>query len=356
MGLAVTFLPFILAPALISGSAYWIIEWADSASVLGDEWTGVLRLGRTWVARFAFGWLLLAGGTLWALVPLCLNIEITTRGEKREVKVLGYANAFGAPYLLFWTLALGAVYMCTQLTGQLVLALATVALIAYLEVLDSVRDVKGIEAAFLTTSTPSAVLDPVASAALVPAIRFGDVVPVALLGLHAFYGTGHQSTISSLQWKSAFVLTPTVGYPWSVVTVVLNSVGPFFVFALAVPLVALWNKAPLRSGSTASGTNTSTSKETERQTQQPQEQPGSPQNQVESESTLAGLGIMIYYSALLLGTAVSAAILRRHLMVWKVFAPAIHGGSVRTPRGGCGGSPWLAGGCEEDCWAGGWII
>ena len=321
MGLAVTFLPFILAPALLSGSAYWIIEWADSASVLGDEWTSILRLGRTWVARFAFGWLLLAGGILWALVPLCLNIDITTRGEKREVKVLGYANAFGAPYLLFWTLALGAVYICTQLTGQLVLALATVALIAYLEVLDSVRDVKGIEAAVLTASTPSAVLDPVASAALVPAMRFGDAVPVALLGLHTFYGTGHQSTISSLQWKSAFVLTPTVGYPWSVVTVVLNSVGPSFVFGLAVPLVALWNKAPLRPGSTASSTKTSTRKETERQKQQPQEQLGSPQNQINSESTLAALGIMIYYSALLLGTAVSAAILRRHLMVWKVFAP-----------------------------------
>ena len=322
MGLAITFLPFILAPALLSGSAYWIIEWADSASLLGDEWTSILRLGRTWVARIAFGWLLLAGGTLWALVPLCLNIEITTQGEKREVQVLGYANAFGAPYLLFWTLALGAVYICTQLTGQLVLALASVALIAYLEVLDSVRDVKSIEAAFLTTATPSAVLDPVASAALVPAMKFGDVVPVALLGLHAFYGTGHQSTISSLQWKSAFVLTPTVGYPWSVVTVVLNSVGPIFVFGLAVPLVALWNKAPLRPGSATSGTNASTDEEeAKRQKQQPQQPFGSPQNQVKSESILAALGIMIYYSVLLLGTAVSAAILRRHLMVWKVFAP-----------------------------------
>ncbi|KAG5219788.1 mannose-ethanolamine phosphotransferase gpi [Salix suchowensis] len=42
---------------------------------------------------------------------------------------------------------------------------------------------------------------------------------------------------------------------------------------------------------------------------------------VRRESVLAGLGVMIYYGSLLLGTAVSAAILRRHLMVWKVFAP-----------------------------------
>ena len=81
------------------------------------------------------------------------------------------------------------------------LALSSVTLIAYLEMLESVKDIKGIEAAFLTASTPSAVLDPVASEALVPAMNIGDVVPVALLGLHAFYGTGHQSAISSLQWK-----------------------------------------------------------------------------------------------------------------------------------------------------------
>ena len=30
---------------------------------------------------------------------------------------------------------------------------------------------------------------------------------------------------------------------------------------------------------------------------------------------------MMYFATLLLGTAASAAILRRHLMVWKVFAP-----------------------------------
>jgi hypothetical protein len=40
-----------------------------------------------------------------------------------------------------------------------------------------------------------------------------------------------------------------------------------------------------------------------------------------TDSMLAGLAIMTYYAALLLGTSVSAAILRRHLMVWKVFAP-----------------------------------
>ncbi|KAF8147389.1 hypothetical protein B0H34DRAFT_803370, partial [Crassisporium funariophilum] len=148
-------------------------------------------------------------------------------------------------------------------------------------------------------ATPSAVLDPSASSNLSPPIRFADIIPVALLGLHAFYGTGHQSTISSIQWKSAFLLTPTLSYPFSVVTVVLNSVGPIFMMALAAPLLALWNRAPL-----STGVDTQDSA-----------------MQVKHESTLAALGMMIYYASLLLGTSVSAAILRRHLMVWKVFAP-----------------------------------
>jgi phosphatidylinositol glycan class O len=122
-----------------------------------------------------------------------------------------------------------------------------------------------------------------------------DVIPLALLGIHIFYGTGHQSTISSLQWKSAFLLTPAVTYPVSVITVVLNSVGPIFLMALGAPLLALWNRAPLARLDSAI--------------------------QIKRESTLASLSVMMYYTALLLGTSVSAAILRRHLMVWKVFAP-----------------------------------
>ncbi|KAF8803969.1 phosphoethanolamine N-methyltransferase [Phlegmacium glaucopus] len=294
-GVSKVYLPVILASSLIAGSLFWLMEWADSATILGDDWNSTLRTGRTWLARLTFGWIFFVGSILWWLVPLCLDIDVADQGEKRQIQVIGYANAFGSPYLIFWTLSLSLISISTQLTGQLVLALATVALIAFLEVLDSVRDVKGIEAAFVKAGTPSAVLDPVASSNLSPPVQFMDVIPLALLGIHAFHGTGHQSTISSLQWKSAFLLTPTVTYPFSPITVVLNSVGPIFLMALGAPLLALWNRAPLASLDSA--------------------------GQIKRESTLASLGMMVYYTALLLGTSVSAAILRRHLMVWKVFAP-----------------------------------
>ena len=294
-GISKVYLPIILAPSLIAGSLFWLMEWADSAAILDDDWSTTLRLGRTWLARLTFGWILFVGGTLWWFVPVCLDIDVSSQGKQRQVQVIGYANAFGSPYLVFWTLFLSLIFISTQLTGQLILALAAVALIAFLEVLDSVRDVKGIEAAFIDAGTPSAVLDPVASSNLSPPVRFMDVIPLALLGIHTFYGTGHQSTISSLQWKSAFLLTPVVTYPLSPITVVLNSVGPIFLMALGTPLLALWNRAPSRTHDSAA--------------------------QIKRESVLATLSMMIYYTALLLGTSVSAAILRRHLMVWKVFAP-----------------------------------
>ncbi|CAA7266705.1 unnamed protein product [Cyclocybe aegerita] len=319
LGIAKTYLPTVLTPALIAGAGYWVMEWADSASVLGDEMSTTLRAGRTLIARFAFGWTVFVGVGFWWLVPLCLDIQVTVVDQKKQVKVLGFANAFGAPYLIFWTLFFALVYISTQLTGQLVLALAAVALIAFLEVLDSTRDVQGIEAA-LNASGPSAMLDPNSAVTLSPQMRFADVIPIALLGLHAFFGTGHQSTISSIQWKSAFLLTPTVSYPFSVITVVLNSIGPVFLCGLAVPLAGLWNRAPLPTV-----TNTQPSESPQDDTTNgftpTAKTESTPDAQIASESTVAALGVMIYYSTLLLGTSVSAAILRRHLMVWKVFAP-----------------------------------
>ncbi|KAF9555691.1 hypothetical protein CPC08DRAFT_670686 [Agrocybe pediades] len=299
-GVSKTHLRIFLTPTLLAGALYWIMEWADSASVLGEGWAALLRGSRTWIARMSFVWMLAAGGALWSLVPLCLDIQTSFEGEKRQVTIVGYANAFGSPYLIFWGIFLGIVYICTQLTGQVVLALATVALVAFLEVLDSVRDARSIEAAF-ASATPSSVLDPAATLNFSPSIQFADIVPISLLGLLAFYGTGHQSTITSLQWKTAFLLTPTFNYMLSAFTVVSNSLGPVFLFALAAPLAGLWNRAPLMAT---------------------KEEPNVQSDvQAKNESTKAALGIMMYYLALLLGTAVSAAVLRRHLMVWKVFAP-----------------------------------
>jgi GPI ethanolamine phosphate transferase 3 subunit O len=295
-GTAAFFLPWLLRSALCGGSLYWLLEWAEVHDILGAQWSSVLRALRTVLARLSMGSMTIGGFVCWWYAPTCLEVSVDVNASangaapEKQVTIIGFANSYGSPYLVFWTIPLGLLFTVTQPTGQLVLCLAAVALLAHLEVIDSVRDVEGIHAV-LASSMPSAALDPDLLQSSTPTLKFSDVVPLALLGLHTFYGTGHQSTISSIQWKSAFVLSPTVTYPLSPLTVIINFFGSFFLFALAVPLLELWNRPPI------------------------------PPTNVRGTATRAALAFTLYYACLLLGTATSAAVLRRHLMVWKVFAP-----------------------------------
>ncbi|TFK80922.1 hypothetical protein K466DRAFT_667433 [Polyporus arcularius HHB13444] len=295
-GTATLVLLGLLPAVFLLGAAFWVIEHWDSSEQFGPEWAGVLRSARTWCARVAVGLVIFFGYALWWLVPLCLEIssEAKQDGGKREVTVIGFANAFGAPYMVFWSLFLGLLYAATQLTGQVVLALAAVAILAHLEVVDSVRDVRGLEAVF-ASGNPSAILQADELRTPVIPLRFSEITPLALLAMHAFFATGHQAAIPSIQWKTAFVLTPTMTYPFSPLLVMLNTFGPHFLVALAVPLLALWNVPPL-----------------------PQ-----PQADIKArvDAVRAGLGVMLYHGTLLLSSAICSAWLRRHLMVWKIFAP-----------------------------------
>ena len=295
-GLARIFFPWALTSALLSGTGFWILEWAHSTEFFGDGVNALFRLTRTILARICFAAITFGGISLWWTSPVCL--EINTKDDshtsqdpqepKTKVTVLGFANAFGSPYFVFWTIFLSVVWLCMQLTGQVVLGLATVALLAYLEVVDSVRDVHGLNDAFASNKLTTA-LD---LNVLKRELSFSEVVPLALLAVHTFYGTGHQPTIPSLQWKTAFIFTSTVFFPFSQLTVITNTLGPHFLMGLASPLLALWNLPPLP-----------------------------PPRGLTASSLRAGLAIMIYFTILLLGSATSAAVLRRHLMVWKIFAP-----------------------------------
>lgn len=297
-GVAAIFLPWIMPAALLQATVSWLLEWLEVSSYMSPEWAPSLRTYRTLVSWSALLTILAAGGSLWQMVPLCLQVSTNPTNakeagkDKKQIVIVGFANAFGSPYLIFWCIVLGIYYMVSQPTAQVVLGLATLAILCHLEVVDSVRDVRALNAAF-SSATPSTALDGKALPQV--SITFGEIAPLALLALHTFYATGHQSTISSIQWKVAFVLTPTLTYPISMLLVILNTFGPQFLLALAVPLVALWNQAPLPLPVSIT--------------------------QVRRESVRASIGMMLYHSTLLLGSAFTAAWLRRHLMVWKIFAP-----------------------------------
>ena len=291
----------VLRPALTLGAACWILEWVESTEAWGPSWSSTLRTGRTVMGWASVFLVVVIGSLLWYAVPASLHITSEQRAGTmdKKVTVLGFANAYGAPYLIFWSLFFGLLWTVTQLTGQIVLAMAVVAILAYMEVVDGVRDIHGFARAF-DSENPSAVLDVDTMGIHSQGIKFVEIIPLALLGLHVFYGTGHQSTISSIQWKTAFLLTSTLRYPISPALVILNTFGPQFLLALASPLLAAWNVSPTTSKATTS--------------------PGSGLV-VKRNALKAALGMMMYFETLLIGSATSAAWLRRHLMVWKVFAP-----------------------------------
>jgi len=155
-----------------------------------------------------------------------------------------------------------------------------------------------------------------------------EVVPLTLLAQLAFFASRHQATPVSFQRKAAFVLTSKVSYPLSPKFVILSTFGPTALIAFAVPLIGIWNVtvAPLAAmpGTSSSG-------------QGQGRWPASAQELLPPTSQApfavlaavwVALGMSLYFGALLLGSALSAAWLRRHLIVWKVFTPQYMLGAV----------------------------
>jgi phosphatidylinositol glycan class O len=331
-GIASLVLPYVLPPALITGSVYWLLEWLDASGVY--EYPAFLDL--RW-ARSTLAWTsvvaVLCGIALWILVPVALHISSERTGagasQKTEVRVLGFANAYGAPFAVLWALFLAPVWLAAQPSAQISLALITIALFAHLELIDAVRDARALQASF--AANPAGALarlqqggttTEVAHEQGVVAVTLDEVVPLALLARLAFFASGHQATLSSIQWKSAFVLTSTVSYPLSPLLVILNSFGPTTLVALAASLIGIWNVAPLSVVPDAPPTP-------DRGTTPAPEAPPKSQAQVAMLAAVrAALGTSQYFGGLLLGSALSAALLRRHLMVWKVFAPRYMLGAV----------------------------
>ncbi|KAF9067217.1 hypothetical protein BDP27DRAFT_1329173 [Rhodocollybia butyracea] len=316
-GLATVWFNWIMTPSLFCGSVYWLIEYVETAGLVDEsEWGAVLRFCRTFLSRAALGWSVVVGGVVWWKHPLCISIE-TSEGQ-RQIKILGFANAYGAPYMLFWTIPFSAVWATTQLTGQIVLGLSAIALMSYLEIIDGIRDVLMVEEAF-TSNRLSDILPSGDDFALgatqnnhSPNVKFYEITPVILLAMHLFFRTGHQSTIPSIQWKSSFLLTSTLTYPWAG-TFIINTLGPIWVILTGVGLVGVWLKGPRFS-------SVPSPKETQKDSQQ-SPPVVSADDQIQLSILLCSLCVSMYLMTILLTTSLSASILRRHLMVWKVFAP-----------------------------------
>ncbi|KAM9735635.1 GPI ethanolamine phosphate transferase 3 [Menidia menidia] len=147
--------------------------------------------------------------------------------------------------------------------------------------------------------------------------------PVVLWSLAAtqfFHATGHLPTFPSIQWSAAFVGFPN-GHTGTIVPaslVTLNTFASHILFAVSCPLLLFW---PLvcevrgSRGGRGGGEDGEDAVMEMRLRENPQ--------QFSSALLQLSTRYLFILGAQVFSSVCAAAILRRHLMVWKVFAPKL---------------------------------
>lgn len=256
---------------LLSVASFWILDAADDNNWLESEQYN-LKTIKNVLARLILGISIIVGSSAFGNGGNCVRIDVThkTGAETdqqdkplpKSVKIFGFANVHGSRYFLLVTNFVMALILLQKPMGIGALAIMTFQILALLDILDA-ND--------LSRSS------------------IGPVV-LGLLGSYHFFKTGHQATLSSIQWESAFVPLTTIRYPWSPILVTLNSFGAQILAAAAVPLIALWK--------------------------QPPKQKGLLDNVARASATH-----ILYYAVINLATTMWAGYLRRHLMLYRIFSP-----------------------------------
>ncbi|KAL6851187.1 mannose-ethanolamine phosphotransferase gpi13 [Amphichorda felina] len=269
-GLSPTWVKVVFRSGLFIAALYWVIDAADNG-----EWFAGKALGNhiksvgIYVAQTGLALAFIAGSTAFVWAPPSVNVASTAtstpgpRQPQARVTIFGYGNALGARYLILPLNILVGLAIFTKPMGIGSLGLMLWQIMSLAEVVDLLG---------IKTEAISAVM-------------------LAMLGNFYYFRTGHQATLASIQWDSAFVALRTIRYPWSPLAVVLNTFGPQILAAACVPLVTcLWKVGPKQKGV------------------------------LETSSRALGL-FVAYYAVEALATMSWAGHLRRHLMLYRVFSP-----------------------------------
>ncbi|WWC87742.1 uncharacterized protein L201_002634 [Kwoniella dendrophila CBS 6074] len=313
-GPAPLFLGFLWRGILAQNVIYWVLEYLNNNSEsigLSPAAISTANFIRIWLARISIGTTLGALPYIWFISPLCITVDkkvIDQSTGKPEITVLGFANAYGSTYILFYLIPFSLVHLTNQPMGQIVLSGLLVSLLIYLELIDTRRDAIILQNQFQSSASASASPGDGGTAngigsfdtenldlqSIIVRPNFTDLIPLVLSGFLGFFSTGHQAVLSSIQWKSAFIGFETVTYPISPLLVIINTWGLFFLSGLSIPLLSLWNISPKPTG---------------------QKVP------ILTHTLQLIIGFLIYHTIITFSSSITSAYLRRHLMVWKVFAP-----------------------------------
>ncbi|XP_031233019.1 GPI ethanolamine phosphate transferase 3 isoform X2 [Mastomys coucha] len=151
-----------------------------------------------------------------------------------------------------------------------------------------------------------------------------------LLATQTFYSTGHQPVFSAIHWHAAFV-----GFPdghgsstWLPALLVgANTFASHLLFAVGCPLLLLWPFLCERQGPKNRQPLPGSESEARVRPEEEQEEPlmemrlRDAPHHFNAALLQLGLKYLFILGAQILACALAASVLRRHLMVWKVFAP-----------------------------------
>lgn len=375
-GSAPFWIGFAFQGCLFLVAVYWTIDAADNGNWFTYVDNDFLQTVRIYIAQFVLAIAVGAGSATFTYQSPCIGVETIERDPTSATKppgangsaahktrnavateeaepavhgsqlvVHGTANLYGSHFaVLPFTVIAIPLLLVAKPMGQAALALTILTILSLLELLHLLQKVPRSRSFSPSTTSRSSTAINLATNLRATQSNSATTQTIttvlaptlfALLAHFAFFKTGHQAALSSIQWDAAFIPLRTIRYPWSPMLIALNSFAGQMLCAAAAPAAVLWRRSYTFSTGNASvggGEGTTTfgpsaeksdnNNKIPSSSEQPTHDPRhAARSHILTLTTRALLTHFTVYGALNLATTVFAAHLRRHLMLYRVFSP-----------------------------------
>ena len=265
-GIAGIWIGAVLRLGLLAVAIFWTLDAADDNGWLNIS-SATLKMIKIILARLILGVSLVGGVSAWVYTKPCISIKVAQKydegvADPKAVQIDGSSNAHGTRYYLLVSSLFIGLALLQKPMGTGALAILAAQLLSLSEIIST------------NNLSHSAI---------------GPIVLAALGNFH-FFKTGHQATLSSIQWESAFIPLSSITYPFSPLLVTANAFGAQILSAIAVPMIVLWKQPPR-------------------------------QNNLMGSVSRALATFLLYHATINFATTMWAGHLRRHLMLFRIFSP-----------------------------------
>ena len=204
----------LLRGFLFANFFYWSLT-AVEHNIDNLEWD--IAIVKFTISRIITCFSVVVCNICWMLGPLCIKLNVENADMRsQQTTILGYSNIYGAPFFLLVINTFMSIVFFNKPLAQVSLALMCNQLLAIIEIIDLLKLKENI---------------------------VGPII-LGLLSYQQFFSTGHQFTISSIQWDIGLILSDTLTFPITHISIIINTFGPYILVALSVALLTLWRQPP----------------------------------------------------------------------------------------------------------------